>query len=63
MQRTDHRLHESRHNHSKPEWYKEKGIADVVTPRQGLIYKIKRYKQDIPVGPATFGGVVTSETS
>lgn len=47
-------------NHTEPVWVKMK---DVVTSKPGRIYKIKSYKQDIPVGPATFGGVVTSETS
>jgi hypothetical protein len=35
----------------------------VVTPGFNRMYNIKVYKQDIPAGPATFGWVVTSETS
>jgi hypothetical protein len=47
-------------NHTETVWDKMK---DVVTSKPGRIYKIKSYKQDIPVGPATLCGFVTSETS
>jgi hypothetical protein len=56
-------LHKKQVNHIQSVWSRKQTPSRRRNADIDRMYKIKMYKQDIPAGPATFGWVVTSETS